>query len=110
MRMILTISTGPFWQRLVQDGLEAVLQMKRRCFYIPRGSLLRNVKNLAIDEPKLSKKQDLDAEKLQKQFDARARPLPKPLTPTEKMNFTKSKNQCAYRISAPIRRTFGETP
>jgi hypothetical protein len=55
--------------------------------YKPRGALLGNVKNLSINEPRLCKEQHLNAEKLQKQFDARARPLPEPLTPAEKNEF-----------------------
>jgi hypothetical protein len=55
--------------------------------YIPRGSLLGNVEKSSINEPKLSKDQQLDAEKLQKHFDERARPIPKHLAPSEKSAF-----------------------
>ena len=55
--------------------------------YIPRGSLIANVENSAINEPKLAKDLHLNAEKLQKQFGDRARPNPKPLNQKEKEEF-----------------------
>ena len=54
--------------------------------YIPRGSLIGNVENSAVNEPKLAKDLHLNAEKLQKQFDDRARPPAKPLN-KKKKNF-----------------------
>ena len=61
--------------------------------YIPRGSLIGNVENSAINKSKLAKDLHLNAVKLQKQFDNRARPLAKSLNQKEKRRiFSQSKN------------------